>query len=664
MITYISIIPIVTMITYLSKLLSNLVLTPVSSSDPPGSDLQHGSSTTGLVDPPQGEWIPVVHKGKPFRNKKSRKFRQRKIKVSVAKSTSGTRAHSRYIANPSTKAYKIKQSKSSYPITKSTNPHPGLYAYKFNSCAYFKQSRTTTKKKISTNSTKSKPFKLINHKGNKFSSKPFSHPKGKYSAKVLKHHKRIHSKTKQDKNDPKYIHKLKIHACKTRKAAWMSRNQGFRFNPKFEKLMINHFNKFKPDNISFLNPTNLNAWIKQLKTIDHLLDSITLKSKIFEFETKTSTKDHHKPTNCHINTTKTTTLNPTPHHHCFSGSSLTKHHKSQDTNPSLLGSLCCNDTSLINNSFRCNNTSPGKRINNLGDFIFQFPNISKLSIRQQLVAPRNILVVSHNKSFVQPIHHCVYKRTNTNRESRFSKCGPMATSNNPTNSSFGANYELHTPQTPSTLQQEPDSICLLFFVPFTNPYKRLVLKCTQQPIMSATTTTNNSICLGRLIPTTTHGLRKFISKANLFQDVQVQQTIQMVPLVDDASLLQSMRHNWSAHATRVATYDAVVTTSVIATLFGLLDRDQTGEFTSRTTRFACQFDDLVVFLPLPAWTVRRIAFVLRKQAKIIPSFPINLLVLLRFGGVGSPNGCPSAAGTFRHFVGMVNEVPEKKNGRK
>ena len=51
------------MITYLSKLLSNLVLTPVSSSDPPGSDLQHGSSTTGLVDPPQGEWIPVSHKG-------------------------------------------------------------------------------------------------------------------------------------------------------------------------------------------------------------------------------------------------------------------------------------------------------------------------------------------------------------------------------------------------------------------------------------------------------------------------------------------------------------------------------------------------------------------------------------------------------------------------
>ena len=32
------------MITYRSKLLSNLVLTPVSSSDPPGSDLQQSDS--------------------------------------------------------------------------------------------------------------------------------------------------------------------------------------------------------------------------------------------------------------------------------------------------------------------------------------------------------------------------------------------------------------------------------------------------------------------------------------------------------------------------------------------------------------------------------------------------------------------------------------------
>ena len=286
MITYISIIPIVTMITYLSKLLSNLVLTPVSSSDPPGSDLQHGSSTTGLVDPPQGEWIPVVHKGKPLRNKKSRKFRQRKIKVSVAKSTSGTRAHSRYITNPSTKAYNNKQTKSSYPITQSTSPHPGLYAYKVNSSICFKNYKTTSKKRVSTKSTSSNPFKLINHKGNKFSSKPFSQPKGKYSAKVLKHHKRIHSKTIQNKIDPKYIHKLKIHAFKRKKAAWMKRNQGFRFNPKFEKLMFNHFNKFNPDNINSLNQTNLNSLIKQLKTVDHLLDAITLKSKIFEFETK------------------------------------------------------------------------------------------------------------------------------------------------------------------------------------------------------------------------------------------------------------------------------------------------------------------------------------------------------------------------------------------
>ena len=59
LINYNSIVPHSTMGNFTSKLTSLATLSIQDSA--PQSKIQHGSSTTGLEDPPQGEWIAVHH---------------------------------------------------------------------------------------------------------------------------------------------------------------------------------------------------------------------------------------------------------------------------------------------------------------------------------------------------------------------------------------------------------------------------------------------------------------------------------------------------------------------------------------------------------------------------------------------------------------------------
>ena len=65
----------------LTSKLTSLATLSIQDS-PPQSKIQHGSSTTGLEDPPQGEWVTVYHSELDRNNNKMEN------KVSAAQSAS------------------------------------------------------------------------------------------------------------------------------------------------------------------------------------------------------------------------------------------------------------------------------------------------------------------------------------------------------------------------------------------------------------------------------------------------------------------------------------------------------------------------------------------------------------------------------------------------
>ena len=117
---------------FTSKLTS---LTTLSIQDGmPQSKIQHGSSTTGLEDPPQGEWIAVHH---PELDRNNNKMEN---KVSAAQSASKASAPLGPITQAAIKAYKAKQQENSsaaLKLKKEKKPAPelGLYAYKVHSAS-------------------------------------------------------------------------------------------------------------------------------------------------------------------------------------------------------------------------------------------------------------------------------------------------------------------------------------------------------------------------------------------------------------------------------------------------------------------------------------------------------------------------------------------------
>ena len=157
---------------------------------PTGSTIQHGSSTTGLIDPPQGEWILVENKKK--RNKKVNNISKNKNKnkmnvrpkVSVAKSTSSVSAPRGHITTTH------KKNKTIVTEAKATHHHQGLYAVKIiqpNLVGCHCQKNKVIKPKRNKTSTLKHQ---MNHKGNRYLNKHLSRPKGKYPLKVLKKHQR------------------------------------------------------------------------------------------------------------------------------------------------------------------------------------------------------------------------------------------------------------------------------------------------------------------------------------------------------------------------------------------------------------------------------------------------------------------------------------------
>ena len=149
----------------------------------PQSKIQHGSSTTGLEDPPQGEWIAVHH---PELDRNNNKMEN---KVSAAQSASKASAPLGPITQAAIKAYKAKQQENSSAALKlkkekKPTPEPGLYAYKVHS-ANFEHGFTRFGVKNITNNNKNNKVKpgtktnSTNHKGNKYSNKPFARPNGK-----------------------------------------------------------------------------------------------------------------------------------------------------------------------------------------------------------------------------------------------------------------------------------------------------------------------------------------------------------------------------------------------------------------------------------------------------------------------------------------------------
>ena len=195
----------------------------ISTHDSTGTRFQHGSST-GVRDPPEGNWILVNHKkeGPPTQ------------KVSVAKeSASNASGHKGHITNNNMRNMKqaletlnniflllsveeSNQNKVEGPYTpsedrsKSNDTYSTLYTYNISKkvCQEANNLDLATKvpRKVKVKGSQIKPKSFNNHMGNKYSTKPYSAPNTRSKLSFMNQKQiRKEKKAKYDRESTKEV---------------------------------------------------------------------------------------------------------------------------------------------------------------------------------------------------------------------------------------------------------------------------------------------------------------------------------------------------------------------------------------------------------------------------------------------------------------------------
>ena len=252
----------------------------ISTRDSTGTRFQHGSST-GVRDPPEGNWILVNHKkqGPPTQ------------KVSVAKeSASNASGHKGHITNSNMRNMKQaletlnniflllseeepNQNEEEGPCTpskdrsKSSDTYSTLYTYKINKkgCQEANNLDLATKvpRKVKAKGSQIKPKSFHNHKGNKYSTKPYPAPKPRSKLSFVSQKQlRKERKAKDNREATKAQKWMQTKIYKLKKSKWVKENKGYRY-PTWSA----HQMEVKQRNLKYLQ--EMECLLQQLHQLKH-----------------------------------------------------------------------------------------------------------------------------------------------------------------------------------------------------------------------------------------------------------------------------------------------------------------------------------------------------------------------------------------------------------
>ena len=528
--------------------------------------LQHGSST-GDNGPSQGEWILV--------SPSNSKIPFKKAKVSAAQESasnaSGRKGHITTTTMTTLKeALKtinniflllveeevvLNQPQedpnySSYNECNDANSHSGLYACKTNNkttkinqkhvLPQKNQKKERYNKNIKSRSLKSKER---NHKGNKYSDKPYPKPLPKNLRKKSpsKHPNQCPKLQTKASTQSTAVLKAKIAICKQRKALWMKQNKGHRFSMWKQ-------NKMDKKSLNLTNLDDIHCLYQHLNHLNFMLDQVHDKARIcdksYEFsefrskqvkiarkKSKNVSKSHKTMENTILRastsstpTTKTNNINSTSKLRVILGS--TRRSTLRASRNSRANTSVCHFASDIS-SITSNNIIKDSPLITPFCGLRDSPLFSIISSKlSTTILQRAALIMTVQERFVETIQNECHERTKLGKEPRFPLLGPMSTPSNPPNTSSLVQHQTNRPVIAATTQQQQKGVLAFVVIPPDWSCSCCPLR-GQKPSMLLTATPNKRLSFTKRTPM----LNASINKVNRKPKGQHRSSITMLLLL-------------------------------------------------------------------------------------------------------------------------------------